>query len=144
MPLWFHPDHENSKPIGVGARVRPRLEKEATMRKKRGVFSRSRATSSVFMCLLLSAGVLAQGQTAAQAQERRSRPSPYVEENNQIRRDKFDVVLPQVMRENGVDMWIHVVREAIPDSFGAGELGSTSGVFVFTDRGGDRIERTTG
>jgi hypothetical protein len=33
------------------------------------------------------------------------------------------------------------MREAIPDSFGAEELGSTSGVFVFTDRGGDRIER---
>ena len=45
------------------------------------------------------------------------------------------------MRENGIDMWIHVMREAIPDSFGADELGSTSGVFVFTDRGGDRIER---
>jgi len=34
-----------------------------------------------------------------------------------------------------------VVRETIPDPFGAEELGSTSGVFVFTDRGGDRIER---
>ena len=25
----------------------------------------------------------------------------------QIRLDKFDLVLPQVMRENGVDMWDH-------------------------------------
>ena len=33
------------------------------------------------------------------------------------------------------------MREAIPDSFGTDELGSASGVFVFTDRGGDRIER---
>jgi len=61
--------------------------------------------------------------------------------NNQIRREKFDLILPQVMRKNNVDMWIHVMRIAIPDRFGAEELGSTSGVFVFTDRGGDRIER---
>ena len=61
--------------------------------------------------------------------------------NNQIRRDKFDLVLPQAMKKNTIDMWIHVMRIAIPDAFGAEELGSTSGVFVFTDRGGDRIER---
>ena len=61
--------------------------------------------------------------------------------NHRIRREKFDLVLPEVMRENGVDMWIHVMRETIPDPFGAEELGSTSGVFVFTDRGGGRIER---
>ena len=64
-----------------------------------------------------------------------------VERNNQIRRDKFDVVLPEAMRKNGIDMWIHVMREAIPDPFGAQELGSSSGVFIFTDRGEDRIER---
>ncbi len=61
--------------------------------------------------------------------------------NNQIRREKFDIVLPEAMRKNNVDMWIHVMRIAIPDPFGAQELGSTSGVFIFTDRGGDRIER---
>jgi len=61
--------------------------------------------------------------------------------NNQIRREKFDLVLPVAMRKNNVDMWIHVMRIAIPDEFGAEELGSTSCVFVFTDRGGDRIER---
>ena len=61
--------------------------------------------------------------------------------NHQIRRDKFDIVLPRVMRERDVDMWIHVSREVIPDTFGKDELGSTSGVFVFTDRGGNHIER---
>jgi hypothetical protein len=68
--------------------------------------------------------------------------------NNQIRREKFDLVLPMAMRKNNVDMWIHVMRESIParfdyddDPFGAEDLGSSSGVFVFTDRGGDRIER---
>jgi hypothetical protein len=61
--------------------------------------------------------------------------------NNQIRRDKFDIVLPEAMRRNNIDMWIHIMREAIPDPFGAEDLGSTSGVFIFTDRGGARIER---
>jgi len=61
--------------------------------------------------------------------------------NNKIRQEKFDAVLPLAMRKNGVDMWIYVMRETIPDPFGAEDLGSTSGVFVFTDRGGDRIER---
>jgi len=64
-----------------------------------------------------------------------------VELRNQIRREKFDLILPQAMRKNNIDMWIHVMRNAIPDRFGAEDLGSTSGLFVFTDRGGDRIER---
>lgn len=61
--------------------------------------------------------------------------------NNQIRQEKFDKVLPQVMRKHKIDMWIYVAREEIPDRFAAEELGSSSGVFVFTDRGGDHIER---
>lgn len=61
--------------------------------------------------------------------------------NNQIRREKFDLVLPEAMRKYGVDMWIHVMRESIPDRFGEEDLGSASGVFVFTDRGEGRIER---
>lgn len=66
---------------------------------------------------------------------------PMKEWNDRIRRERFEVLLPLVMRKNKVDMWIHVMSTMRPDSFGAGELGSTSGVFVFTDRGGDRIER---
>ena len=65
----------------------------------------------------------------------------FVELNNQIRREKFDIILPQVMRENNIDMWIHVMREYLPDTFGSEDLGSKSGVFIFTDSGGDRIER---
>jgi len=61
--------------------------------------------------------------------------------NNRIRKEKFDVVLPLVMRKHKIDMWIHVMDIARHDSFGGEELGSSSGVFVFTDRGGDRIER---
>jgi Xaa-Pro aminopeptidase len=63
---------------------------------------------------------------------------------NQMRQEKFDLVLPEVMRENGVDMWITVNREGFDDpltpDFGRGYVGSY-GYYVFTDRGGDRIER---
>jgi len=33
----------------------------------------------------------------------------------QIRRDKFDYVLPQAMRENNIDMWIVMNREGHND-----------------------------
>ena len=63
---------------------------------------------------------------------------------NQIRQDKFDLILPEVMRENEVSMWITVVREGYEDpltaDFGRGYVG-TWGYYIFTDRGGDRIER---
>ena len=89
------------------------------------------------IALLSMVSASAFGGSGAQAQE-----APDLEEwNHRIRREKFDLVLPEVMRKNDVDMWIHVMREAVPDPFGAEDLGSTSGVFVFTDRGGDRIER---
>jgi Xaa-Pro aminopeptidase len=63
---------------------------------------------------------------------------------NQIRNDKFDLVLPEVMRENNIDMWIITNREGnfdplYPD-MGEGYVSST-GYYIFTDRGGDRIER---
>jgi hypothetical protein len=82
------------------------------------------------MCLSLGFGAAAE----APAQSMK-------EWNNRIRQEKFDLVLPQAMRKNNIDMWIHVMRTALPDPFGAEDLGSTSGVFVFADRGGDRIER---
>ncbi len=59
---------------------------------------------------------------------------------NLIRREKFDIVLPKVMKQNGIDMWIHVMRSGNPDSLRL-DLGGESGYFIFTDRGGDRIER---
>jgi len=67
---------------------------------------------------------------------------------HRIRRDRYDQILPQLMREYGIDMWIHVNREGINHSHGHwvcsgfyAEPGSNSGVFIFTDRGGKRIER---
>lgn len=63
---------------------------------------------------------------------------------NQVRNDKFDLVLPEAMRENNIDMWIIMSREGnfdplYPD-MGEGYVGSV-GYYIFTDRGGDRIER---
>jgi len=59
---------------------------------------------------------------------------------NLIRKEKFDLILPQIMQDNKIDMWIHVLRHGDPDPL-ADELGTSSGVLIFTDRGGDRIER---
>ncbi|UCE41335.1 MAG: M24 family metallopeptidase [Candidatus Aminicenantes bacterium] len=59
---------------------------------------------------------------------------------NLIRKEKFDHVLPVAMRNNKIDMWIHVMRQGDPDPL-ADDLGTSLGVLVFTDRGGDRIER---
>ena len=70
------------------------------------------------------------------AQEARSR----YELLNLIRKDKFDLILPQAMRDNNVDMWIHVIRRGDPDPLEL-DLGGNAGYFIFTDRGGDRIER---
>jgi len=57
-----------------------------------------------------------------------------------IRNEKLDLILPGAMRDNNVDMWIHVTRAGDPDPM-AENFGSTSGYLIFTDRGGDRIER---
>jgi hypothetical protein len=66
------------------------------------------------------------------------------ERMNQIRQEKFDLVLPEVMRENNVDMWITVNREGfedpLTDDFGRGYVGDY-GYYIFTDRGDGRIER---
>ena len=48
--------------------------------------------------------------TGVQAQEN----DELKEWNNQIRRDKFDLVLPHIMKKNNIDMWIHVMREVTP------------------------------
>ena len=61
----------------------------------------------------------------------------------QIRKEKFDHILPEAMRENGIDMWIVAQKEGHDDPLapllGGGYTGSV-GYFVFTDKG-DRVER---
>lgn len=56
-----------------------------------------------------------------------------------IRNEKLDLILPGAMRDNNVDMWIHVTRPGDPDPM-VPQFGSTSGYLIFTDLG-DRIER---
>ena len=56
-----------------------------------------------------------------------------------LRREKLDLILPGAMRDNNVDMWIHVTRHGDPDPL-AHYFGNTYGYLVFTDLG-DRIER---
>ncbi len=62
----------------------------------------------------------------------------------QIRREKFDLVLPEVMRENEIDQWLVMMKEGRPDplyrDLGEGYT-SNIGYYIFTDRGGGRIER---
>src|SRR5919106_3803167 len=89
-----------------------------------------------FLPLLL----IACAATPATAQEARRR----WEMQRQIRLDKFEQVLPQAMRANGIDMWIVAVKEnhidPLWEDLGRGYV-SGIGYYVFTDRGRDRIER---
>ncbi|SVB00884.1 uncharacterized protein METZ01_LOCUS153738, partial [marine metagenome] len=96
---------------------------------------------SAFLCSCSSERSDSESTDTAMTEAQVLEENDLSEWNHRIRREKFDMVLPEVMRDNDVDMWIHVMRETIPDPFGAEDLGSTSGVFVFTDRGDGRIER---
>lgn len=89
---------------------------------------------------LVIALILSCSAAEALAQEARRR----WERMCQIRHEKFDRILPEVMRENDIDMWITVMKEGFSDplyyDLGEGYVGST-GYYIFTDRDGDRIER---
>ncbi len=92
------------------------------------------------MLLLLLAAQMSFAPPPAAAQEARQR----WEQLCQIRKDKLDLILPGAMRENGIDMWIVASREGHDDPnaamLGGGYVGDI-GYYIFTDRGGDRIER---
>ncbi len=101
-----------------------------------------RSFPALFLVVALLGGI------EADAQEARARD----EMMKLIRKEKFDLVLPGAMRDNNVDMWIHVMQSGNTDPM-ALDLGGqavwqttsdafdTQTFFVFTDRGGDRIER---
>ncbi|MGH9217809.1 MAG: M24 family metallopeptidase [Vicinamibacterales bacterium] len=86
------------------------------------------------LALVLMAALPAAGQEARRRWEIQ----------RQIRLDKFEQVLPRAMRAHGIDMWIVAVKENHYDplwnDLGRGYV-SGIGYYVFTDRGGDRIER---
>ncbi len=90
----------------------------------------------VLLTLLLAA-VLDGGLGAQEARRR-------WELERQIRLDKFEQVLPRAMRDHGIDMWIVAAKENHYDplwrDLGRGYI-SGIGYYVFTDRGGERIER---
>jgi len=64
--------------------------------------------------------------------------------NNMMRSDKLDFVLPTAMRNNNIDMWLIIDKgrgtEPLFRDFG-GATSNGNGIFIFTDRGGTRIER---
>ena len=95
---------------------------------------------SITMRSVLAALALLVAVSSAGAQEARRR----WELQRQIRLDKFEQVLPQAMRANGIDMWIVAVKEnhidPLWEDLGRGYV-SGIGYYVFTDRGRDRIER---
>lgn len=90
--------------------------------------------------MLAAASLMLAGTTPAIAQEARQR----WEQMCQIRKDKLHLILPQAMRENGIDMWIVASREGHDDPnaalLGGGYVGDI-GYYVFTDPGEGRIER---
>ena len=95
----------------------------------------------VWTAVLLA--ILLQG-TGAVAQEARAR----YETMKMIVKEKFDLVLPGAMRDNDVDMWIHVLQDAHTDAL-ALDLGVSVRMtmsditcfVVFTDRGEAGIEK---
>jgi Xaa-Pro aminopeptidase len=96
--------------------------------------------SLTIAALVLTAASFADAQQPSAQGEARRR----WEMQRQIRLDKFEQVLPRAMRAHGIDMWIVAVkenhREPLWEDLGRGYV-SGIGFYVFTDRGGDRIER---
>ena len=92
------------------------------------------------MLLMATALVVVSNGPDLAAQEARRR----WEMQRQIRLDKYEQVLPLAMRNSGIDMWIVAVKENHSEplwkDLGRGYVSGV-GYYVFTDRGGDRIER---
>ena len=89
---------------------------------------------------LLSTGASFVVSGAAAPGEARSRR----EISCMIRNDKFDYVPPGAMRRNNIDMWIVIDRgrgtQPMTRDFAVATING-QGFFVFSDRGGNRVER---
>ncbi len=87
---------------------------------------------------ILAAALMVPPEAGAQEARRRW------ERMCQIRQEKFDRILPEAMRENDIDMWITLIKEGnfgpLYEDLGRGYAGNI-GYYIFTDRGGERIER---
>jgi hypothetical protein len=90
--------------------------------------------------LVLTLALLGAIPGTATAQEARRR----WEQMCQIRKDKFDYILPQAMRENSIDLWLVMMKEGhydpLYDDLGRGYPGRV-GFYIFSDRGGEHVER---
>ena len=91
---------------------------------------------TLVLCMVSASSPTGAGQDDLRILNARAR----FETLNLIRADKFDLILPGAMRDNNIDMWIHVIRLGNPDPLEL-DLGAEFGTFVFTDRGGNHIER---
>ena len=110
--------------------VRSRLA--VPLRSRRAIRLRSRLPLPLrFMALGLA---ILSGSLAAQYRA----PDAAPDLMQLIRSEKLNAVLPHVMRDNEVAMWIHAMGPDDPLGF---ELGSEPGFVIFTDRDGGRIER---
>ncbi len=110
--------------------VRSRLA--VTLRSSRAIRLRSRLPLPLrFMALGLA---ILSGSLSAQYRA----PDAAPDLMRLIRSEKLNTILPHVMRDNEVDMWIHAMGPDDPLGF---ELGSEPGFVIFTDRNGGRIER---
>lgn len=99
---------------------------------------KARVGLGVLALSLLAPGLLEAATPAAGEARRRW------ERLCRIRKDKFDLVLPGAMRDQGIGMWIVMMKEGhydpLYEDLGRGYPGRV-GFYVFTDRGGDRVER---
>jgi len=61
--------------------------------------------------------------------------------NNQIRREKFDLILPKAIRRNNIDMWIVIDRGRGTEPMMLDlDIGTAygQGIYIFCDGGGER------
>ena len=94
-------------------------------------------TATFIVALLFTPHVATAQQGAAIRPLPRRTAATDAEALRLMRNEKLDLTLPGAMRDNNVDMWIHVTRGQDPMAV---QFGPTSGYLIFTDLG-DRIER---
>ncbi|MDD9999332.1 MAG: M24 family metallopeptidase [Rhodospirillaceae bacterium] len=96
------------------------------------------------IALLLPLALTALPGIGAHAQPAMESSQAQWEMSCNIRRDKFDYVLPTAMRRNGVDMWIVIDhgRGTEPLMLDLGiETAYGQGIYIFHDSGEGRVER---
>jgi len=96
--------------------------------------------AALIVLLFLSCGQAMSQPVSEKISEQDLKKLSLEELKDYILREKFDLIVPQVMHENNVDMWIHIVRQGDLDPLGS-NFGSDEGIFIFSDRAKDRIER---